>query len=210
MSRFHPANRHGKVIVAAVAIIRVLIGSYFLAAAAAMIFRMSDGTAVDGITLDSQVALAVALYLAATAILIMLGRAPRLTVLMLALYVLGAGLAQIFLGSPWAAGIALARDALLAALVVLVSLAEQRGIDPFGRLGKYLHDRPDAARQAMPRVRNSLDAAARITRPRDVSTHDAFLAAITRLAEDEPPETLDAFDRNLFGDLWDAQPEPSP
>jgi len=170
------------------AIIRVLIGSYFLAAGTGLILEPSSRTLFDAVLPDQSAVLATTAYLFVTAFMVMTGKMVRPAALLLSIYIFGSAFVHFeTVGTPGA----LARfwnDMALLGAVLLVAITQPGGSEGFHlwRKGRAVSPR---------RVTPHRDEGS-FRQPRQPRQRPAAAAA-----ETSARSTGD--DANIFGDVWD-------
>ncbi len=185
------------------AIIRILIGSYFLAAGTGLILEPSSRTFFDGVLPADISAVTTTLYLFVTAFMIMVGKAVRPAALMLALYIFWSAFVTFELGISAEGLTSFWRDMALLGAVLLVAVTEPGGSDSF-----RLWRRGVAPRRIVPQEA-STPATHRLPREKPNAEPVYADASMIKLSEvifdDDAKDAKDDRDNNIFGDLWEPQ-----
>ncbi|MDJ0630347.1 MAG: hypothetical protein QNJ44_18980 [Rhodobacter sp.] len=183
-----------------VAIVRILIASYFLAMATGLVFDPASRTFLDPILPHDQAQFITTVYLYLTAFAIMVGVLVRPAALLLAIYLFWSGFLHYDLSSAAALN-DFWRDMALLGAVLMIAVTEQ-GAGAQVRVWR---------RKVMPRrvhkdEFSSLDGAN--ARPRAAKPGRAILTGVAHatgeidIYECTPDHDADDVD-NLFADLWD-------
>lgn len=173
------------------AIIRVLIGSYFLAAGTGLILEPSSRTLFDGVLPGQSAIFATTAYLFVTAFMVMTGKLVRPAALLLSIYIFWSAFVHFeTVGSPGALA-QFWNDMALLGAVLLVAVTEPGGSESFHlwRTGRAVSPR---------RIKPNGVGLERVTPP------------VTKPRSQPKPQIEDDEDGdfNIFGDVWDNATAP--
>lgn len=175
------------------AIIRVLIGSYFLAAGTGLILEPTSRTLFDAVLPEQYAIVATTAYLFITAFMIMTGKAVRPAALLLAIYIFWSAFVHF---EAMGTAVALSKfwnDMALLGAVLLIAVTEPGGSESFQLWRK---GRATTPRRVSPKLR--LAKTPRLSRNADGS-----------IAPKRHTQVPDDRDFNIFSDAWEPNALPS-
>lgn len=193
-------------------VVRILIASYFLAAATGLIFEPASRTFLDAVLPQSQAQLVTTTYLFITSFAIMVGVLVRPAALLLSVYIFWSGFLHYDLAQP-AALAAFWRDMALLGAVLMIAVTEQgagtqvrvwrRSVAPRRVSGasEKRKPRPAEPRAEQPQQQAAENSSARLTGFAHESGEIDIYEFHTR-QDDDAAEIV-----NIFAELWDEAPE---
>ncbi len=177
------------------AVVRILIASYFLATATGLIFEPGARTIFNAILLEQHAQMAATIYLFVTAFAVMVGKAVRPAALLLAVYIFWSGFLHFNEGSDPAALSGFWRDMALLGAVLLVAVTEPGGSTKF-----RLWRKPVAPRRVVHNMSN--EASVRPARPTHAQANvqsASVSAALANAMQSDSEEDI----TNIFSDIWE-------